>query len=209
MQLDLNTGALLQTDGFKSGPLRTDRTGGLVTTDAHARYYEAITRGNCYQLSANNYAATAFIGAAGGTPAIAIYNPVGSGKILSILTLGFANRAAATVAGTASLAFWGGPSAIPTGTPTVPTNMLTLQTGGSIAKGFVNTALTGSTAVGLILPISCYYWATAAAAMTPPQLFDIAGLLVCAPGNLIAFGLDNALTTANYYTSMIWEELPI
>jgi hypothetical protein len=75
-----------------------------------------------------------------------------------------------------------------------------------VGKGFVNTALTGSTALNLILSPFSYYWATAAAAIAAAGFFDIAGLIVIIPGNQIAIGATSALTAATWDCSLIWEE---
>lgn len=188
--------------------LRQGRVSDLIVDDAHGKYNEAVSRGNVYQLSVAAGAATAFTGGAGGTPLVSVYNPVGSGKNLSILMIGLGIHASASGAGVVAFYLYGGPSAANTGTLTSPTNLLTLQTGGSVAKGSSNAATTSTTAVGLVLPVASYYWATAASAFSNPSLFDIAGAVVCAPGNLVAFGGSAALTSATYDVAMIWEELP-
>jgi hypothetical protein len=192
--------------------LRLGRTAEMMTADAHARYQEAVVRGNVYSLTVNAGAVTAFTGGAGGTPLISIYNPVGSGKNLVLLCASVTARVAASAAGTVGFNIWGGVSAANTGTLTSPTNMFTLQTGGSVAKGSSNAATTSTTAIsgnGPLLNIGWYYWATAAAATTATVAYDIAGLIVCAPGNLVALGGTAALTSATYDASLIWEEVPV
>ena len=189
--------------------LRLDKTGATVTQLAHGQYLEAVLGGNCYKLVVTGAAATAFTGGAGGTPLCSIYNPTGSGKNASILAIGIASRVAASAAGTAGFNLWGGVSAANTGTATVPVNMLTLQTGGSVVTGSSNAATTSTSAVALVLPVASYYWATAAGAFIAGSLFDVSGLVVCQPGNLVAFGATAALTSATYDISMIWEEVLI
>ena len=152
--------------------------------------------------------ATAYIGAAGGTPLFAVHNPDSSQKILSLLGVGIVGRAAASAAGQTGLALWSGPSVLPTGTVTTPTNVFSKIASGSSGVGFVNTALTGSTALTIALPLWTYYWATAAGAVQSPGFFDVAGLLVLPPGNQGALGLTVALTSATYDVAMVWEELP-
>jgi hypothetical protein len=183
-------------------------TGAQRVSDAHGRYFEALRSGNAYGLSAAAGAPTAYVGAAGGTPLLAVHNPANSAKLLNVLAVGIAGRATASGAGTTGFALWAGASVIPTGTVTPARNMLSLVSGGSAGVGFVNAALTGSTALSLVLPLGSYYWATAAAAFITPLMFDIAGLVLIAPGNQVAFGATVALTSATYDVSMIWEELP-
>src|SRR5262249_45276252 len=160
------------------------------TVDAWARYYEGISRGNVYYLSTGAAAPTAFTGGAGGTPLIGLYNPTGSGVNLAITAVGFSVTAVPTAAGVVNPGLWQGISVIPTGTATAPTNALTQQTTGAKAKGFVNTALTGSTAIAITFGLMSFWWATAAAgAVTAPGLVFVDGLMVVAPGVLAALGV--------------------
>lgn len=205
--IQAQVGPVTSQDGANPN-LRQGRVGELIAGDAHGRYNEAVSRGNVYQVSVAAGAATAFTGGAGGTPFVSVYNPVGSGKNISILAVGVGIHASASGAGVVAFYFYGGPSAANTGTLTTPTNMLTLQTGGSIAKASSNAATTSTTAVSLLLPVASYYWATAAAAFANPSMFDIAGSIVCAPGNLVAFGASAALTSATYDVALLWEEIP-
>jgi hypothetical protein len=187
--------------------IRQARTGEAVTTDAHGKYYETAKSGNTFSVSVSGGAATAYTGGAGGTPFISVYNPVGSGKLFSVVSVGIASRVAASAAGTVTFNLWGGPSVAPTGTASVPINMATLQAGGSSSRASSNAATTSSTAIALVRPLGAYYWATAAGAFLAPMYFDIAGSVVCAPGNLVALGGTAALTSATYDVTMVWEEI--
>lgn len=203
-------GPVTANDGSQPN-FRQGRTSEQIVSDAHGRYNEAVSRGNVYSLTVNAGAATAFTGGAAGTPFVSIYNPVGSGKNLVVLHASVANRVAASAAGSVGFDFWGGVSVANTGTLTTPTNMLTLQKSGSVALGSSNAATTSTTAIsanGPLLMAGAYYWATAAGAIQAPLFCDVGGLVVCAPGNLVAFGGTAALTSATYDVSMIWEEVP-
>lgn len=200
------SGPQILSDGVNT-TVRTGRTGEINTSDAHARYQEAIYRGNVYSLSAAAAAPTAYVGAAAGVPLLSIHNPTGSGKILVLLAVMIGGRATATGAGTTDLMVWSGPSATPTGTATVPINQLSLVAGASVGRGAVNTALTSSTALTNNFPLFSYYWATAAGAILSPSLFELGGLIVAAPGNQFNVGVSVALTSATYDVAMIWEEI--
>lgn len=189
-------------------PFTSSISGAQRTSDAHGRFLNAVLENRVYALSTAGAAATAYTGGAAGTPLLAIHNPANSGKYLALLAVGIASRVAASAAGTFGLNLWSGPSVLPTGTTTPPTNVLSLAASGSGARGFVNTALTSSTALALALPLASYYWATAAGAIIAPSFFDIGGLLVAAPGNQIALGGTAALTSATYDVAMYWEEMP-
>lgn len=191
-------------------PFTASLSGSQRVNDAHGRFLDAVLGGRVFCLPVAAAAATAYVGAAGGTPFIAIHNPANSGKILSLLAVTYGNAVAASAAGTVRASVYSGPSVIPTGTRTVPTSALSLGPGGAVALGFSNTALTGSTALALAATLGSYYWATAAGAaeVTTPGFVDIGGLIVAAPGNQIAFGFSAALTSATWEANMYWEELP-
>lgn len=209
MNIEGQVGPQVLTDGIKTASIRQSKDGSIVGQDSHGRYQEAVLRGNVYYLPASGVAPTAYVGAAGGTPLVAIHNPVGSGKNIVLLFASIANRVAASAAGTVSFGIWGGPSVQPTGTQTVPTNMLSLQKAGSVGLGFVNTALTGSTALSLILSPMTYYWATAAGAFGEYGLIEIAGMIIIIPGNQVAIGATSALTSATWDTTLSWEDVPV
>ncbi len=181
----------------------------MGVSDTHSRYQEAVYRGNVYFLNVSAGAPTAFVGAAGGTPLLGIMNPLASTKNLVLLGAMIGNRVAASAAGTVTFNLWAGVSVNPTGTQTNPVNMLTMNSSGSAARGFSNAALTSSTAIGQVMPLATYYWATAAAAFMAPTTFDIAGMVIVVPGNLLALGATAALTSATWDATLVWEEIPL
>jgi hypothetical protein len=189
-------------------PFTAGFSGAQRVSDAHARYMDAVLGNRVFFLSAAAAAPTAYVGAAGGSPLIAIHNPTNSGKYLVAWYAALAQRAAATAAGVTGLAIWAGLSVLPTGTLTPPTGALSLTTGGSVAKGFVNTALTGSTALALALPLATRSVGAAAAEGALPGLYEIAGLVVVAPGNQAALGLTVVPTALTADVALFWEEVP-
>ena len=182
----------------------------VLVTELMPRYYQNTYRGQKFFVGLASATPTAFVGAAGGTPLLSIYNPVGSGKNLVLVSLSLANRVTPTVAGTTSFCLWGGQTAPVTGTLVNPTNMLNQQAVGSVAKSVNNTATTGSTALAIIKALGFQYWATAAGAFGTGILhYDAAGEVIIAPGCMLAFGATVALTSATYDCSMIWDEIPV
>src|SRR5690349_18982761 len=127
-------GELVGNDGAIQ-PLRLLRKGGLAAGDVQARYQESVLRGNVYYLATGAAAPTAFTGGAAGTPWLSVYNPAGSGKVLVFLTTSVHPTAVPTAAGVVNPELWANASTAVTGTVTAPTNMLTQQSTGSIAKG--------------------------------------------------------------------------
>src|SRR5271169_2206431 len=119
----------VQTSGQGQTPiLRSLYSGELGVADVHARYQEAVCRGNVYSLfqtAVSQATAATFPYAAGGTAPIALFNPAGSGKDMVIL----AAAVAVETPGTAAVALDYGftlTTTLVTGTVvrTTPTNML-------------------------------------------------------------------------------------
>jgi hypothetical protein len=176
--------------------------------------YTALTwSGQVFSASVATAAAiTAYSGAAAGTPQIAVYNPAGSGKNLVILSANYANVVAASAAGTATFGlYFGQTTAISAASNATPTNMVTLNTSGSVAKAYTNTALTGSTALSNVVPMGAYYWATAAGGvqLTAAAPSEIPGWLMIPPGSVVALGGNAALTSATWIGNLVWAELPV
>lgn len=206
----MNRGPVFGGSGA-AAPFTGSLSGSQRVNDAHGRFLDSVLGGRQYSLCVSAAAAaTAYAGAAAGTPFLAVHNPANSGKIIALSTLSWANAVAASAAGTVVANLYFGPSAQPTGTRTNPTSLLSLTNSGSVAAAFVNTALTGSTALTNILSLGSYYWATAAGAaqVSGPSLIDLGGLILLAPGNQAAFGFSAALTSATWFASLTWEELP-
>jgi hypothetical protein len=206
MIAELKVGPQVAADGSQVTG-RATKDASIVTVNGHGKYLEALLRGNTYILGVSGATPVVYAGAAAGTPLLAIHNPTGSGKVLSLLGLFIANRAAASAAGVVTFGIYGGPSAQPTGTQTVPRNLLTMTQSGSIAIGFANAALTGSTALSYLASPFAYYWATAAGAVDINNFFDLSGMFIVAPGNQLTIGASAALTSATWDVSWVWEEL--
>jgi hypothetical protein len=201
-------GELLGSDGAIQ-PIRLTRKGALAAADAQGRYQESILRGNVYYLATGAAAPTAFTGAAGGTPLIGVMNPTGSGKALVFLFTSATPTAVPTAAGVIDPELWAGISVLPTGTVTAPTNMATQQSAGSVAKGFVNTAMTSSTAINFVSGIGSFWWATAAAgAQMSNGIVELSGILVATPGVLVALGVRTVPTSLTIDPFLMWEEVP-
>lgn len=204
----------IQTAGPNSNPiLRSLYSGELGVADVHARYQEAQCRQNVYCLFSTAQNPTgAFPFAAAGTPLIGIINPAGSGKNLVILGVGLSieTTGSAAVATSFGLTLTGN-LVTGSGTKTNPTNMFSCLTSGSVAFGYLNTAMTSNTIQNSIVTIPLVsIGLTAATAITNamPALYDLAGLVVVAPGNLLALGVSATLTSAKIDSTIVWEEIP-
>lgn len=185
---------------------RGGKTGAQMIQESHARYQDAVRRGNVYTvanqavlaLSVNSTTATGLI----------LTNPAGSGKNLVLLELCVA--LASSPAGIAVLAIVGtaGPGAAANVTHTTP-----------ITTGFRNALFGGANgSVALVdsaatVPAVQYLRAVpggpiASTPLTAPFIKDeIAGALTIAPGGCIS--LQSTTTAISVMASLTWEEVPV
>lgn len=191
---------------------RSGQLGDSIVSELHGRYYETTYRGNSFLLSVSTAAAvTAFTGGAAGTPMIALFNPLGSGRNAVLNKVSVANVVASSLAGTVMFGlYFGTTAAITQATTTTPWAMNTQLQSGSVMTGFRNVALTGSTAATNLIPLASYYWATAAGVgLVNNGVVDLEGAVIIPPGSYVALGGSAALTSATWVGSMQWEEVPV
>lgn len=190
-------------------------TSELLVTELQPRYYEQCYRGNTFFLSVAAAAGTAYTGAAGGTPLLAIHNPTGSGKNLVLKSTMLSVVATASAAGLTQFRLYGGPSVQPTGTLVQPFSALTIQQGGSVAKGVSNAAMTSSTALTYITTVGTYQFSVLTTSggptymLCPPIYWDAAGQLIVPPGNQLALGAVTIPTSMTNDAAMFWDEVAI
>src|ERR1019366_1826210 len=137
MLLQGNSGAL----GKQVGQNLTagfGETSDLLVTELQARYYEQNYRGLTFFTSLAAAAPTAYAGAGGGTPLLAIYNPIASGVNLVLKSAMVSLVAAASGAGQTQFRLYGGPTVLPSGTFVVPYSASQLSQVGSKAKAVNN-----------------------------------------------------------------------
>lgn len=191
---------------------RSGQLGDQIISELHGRYYETTYRGNSFLLSVSTAAAvTAYTGGAAGTPMLALFNPVGSGRNAVILKASVGNVVAASAAGTVAFGlYFGSTAAITQATTTAPWSMATQLQSGSVMTGFRNVALTGGSAANNVIAVASYYWATAAGAVqVTGGPVDLEGSVIIPPGSYLALGGSAALTSATWIGSLQWEEVPV
>jgi hypothetical protein len=188
--------------------------GEILVSELQARYYEWAYRGKVYTLN-NGYAGTTLvaasaIGQTAWNPAVGLFNPLNSGVNLVILsaTAGFLSGTPTSggivwgfVAPNAGVTAAGGAGAV---------SLATLVTGGSIAKTFAQSAMTGSAASVMLEPFPVTPFAGAIAATTSNnQVYqEIAGRFIVPPGGVI--GISGTLGTSTVVqASLSWAEIAI
>jgi hypothetical protein len=206
-------------------PFTADITGAQRITDAHGRFFEAASRGFLFSAGmtvtsiSNVTFTTATLGATG-TPIVGVWNPMNSGKNLSILQvrLQIVNTAATTT-GHAGLMWCTSvnQSAITTGI--TPLSRLSLSSTGAVGKGYAGTALTGlsgslvvqevSGLSGMLPNYSFVQTAAGTVATIPSNIDNIDGAFVVPPGGVLALLCTTTPVAVSAASSIMWEEIPI
>ncbi len=185
--------------------VRGGPTGEMTVAQAHARYYDAVRRGNVFvaviPVTALSVLSTTFTG-------LALVNPVGSGKIFSLLEVCVGISTSTTASAGVVLCGGAQVTAITTNLVT-PANAFLGGSPVSATKSVCSSGATITTATQL-RSIWDTGLATSATAATPapmPYIKDqVEGALLIAPGQLISL---QAITTAiSVHASMTWEEIP-
>lgn len=183
---------------------RGGRTGETVVGDAHGHFQEAVLAGNVF-IGANllGTAVTTQAGLSATTPALTLYNPVGSGKNLVLWKVGIGVNAAPAAAVIFSVAYNLASAAAPT-----------LTTLGTVTNAILgSTALpTGqcarvATLAAAPLHLITLGGCTGAAAISGAQfIYNLDGQIVVGPGVAISVQTSSA---AAIVADMIWEEVLI
>ena len=186
--------------------------GEMLESRLNPDYHFLLKQGLVFTSSLVGANPASFVGGAGGTPLLGLFNPAGSGKDLVLLEAVLGIRTTGTVAASEDFNHWGvnqGGAAV-TGVGTAARNLYSLAATGSVALAMQNVVNTGALASQLLRP-SFSLGAVAAAAALTPGLFrdEIKGEIIVAPGCYYAFGAAAALTGALLDVSLMWAELPV
>lgn len=190
------------------GAVRLGKTGAAIVGHAHARYYEAVSRGKVFGV-ANQAGITTQAGLSLTTPALTLYNPAGSGVNGVLL---FAGAIESIVVAAASIVWIGLntniAAAAVTGTATTAHRCMLAGGGGSPALSPLLAATLP--AAPIAIATLGIYNALAVVSHQPYQTigrwFD--GSIVLAPGAALSFQTSTASGTAGFFGEFVWEEVP-
>ena len=220
MLIQGQVGQIAGTDGSQPN-LRQGRTGELIISQNHGRYYETASRGNMFSLTLYASGSTPVAGnlvgaAANAATQFAIWNPLGSGFNMSILK---------TNIGIISGTVVGGPIFHGVFVLGNPTNAITFDAGRAAQNAliggrqpvvrYINTATTGTTITGgttplIHKPMNVQYSAGTYAALAGSQMLDpVDGDIVIPPGYGWLPLFAAAGTSVLWTCSCTWEEVPI
>lgn len=214
------TGYVVGADGSRNN-LRQGRTGALVNSQAHADYFEPVSRGTVYNLTMNaavgGVVAGNLVGAAANAATqFAIWNPAGSGVNMSIMKV-FIGIISGTVVG--------GPIFHGVFDKGTPTNASTFDSGKGAqnckiggsqpSMRYINTATTGTTITGgtapqLHRPMAMGFSAGSYAALAGTNTLDyVDGDILIPPGYGWLPLFAAAGTSVLWSCSCTWEEIPV
>ena len=200
---EIRVGPLVSMDGAVN-PARADREGSLVVTAGHGPLFEAARRGNIFSFCAQ--AALSLPASLTSTaPVFTLHNPGGSGKLLSVLSVGFAFSAAPAAAVVlAVVANFDAQQAAPTATTPGIVQSTYLPNSAPAAVGRIYTVATLGAAPTVARVVASI---VAAASITPAYIRDnIEGGLVIAPNGYVCFAGSAA---AAGFPSITWEEVSL
>jgi hypothetical protein len=202
IELEGEAGQVVTQDGANR-TLRLTRYTGLAVTPAHGDYYDAVSRGNCFQASLQSAVA---LGTALTLTAVTftLFNPAASGKNLVLLETTLAIPVA-TTAGQVVYAVNDTPGqAAPTGTAVVtggPKNCLLGSGAASVAQVFSAANLPLAPVARRVL--------AGIISTTPGGVHHIVdrvdGKMILTPGTMVT--IQGITTNATGIIGMMWEEV--
>lgn len=185
------------------------RTGEQIVADARGRFHEAASRGTLF------HASTAVAGVAPGTalsttPPMALWNPINSGKLLSIQQV-FLGYVSGTLGGGSMVhGLVIGQTTLPTGGAELTPQCGLLANVRGVARAFQGSTLIAAPTILKPSFVLGAGLATTAALPTAPAYDEVDGAIVVPPGAVWAFqGVAAAGTTPLVLIGASYEEVAI
>ena len=195
------SGPQILQDGVNT-TIRTGRTGELNSSDAHARFQEAVYRGSVFVAANQSGGAITALNAT--CTGLVLTNPAGSGKNLVIWEIGLGLSAAPAADSIIQLAANVNTvaAAVTQSTPLTIRNAL-LGTSGTP----VGLAASSVTLPAAPVAIANLFQVTAASAITPgAMIYACDGKFILTPGSAVSLSATSAASGAGH---IVWEEILI
>ena len=206
MQGDVKVGEISALPG-SINPLASDNMGSLLVSQSAGQYAAAVLKGNVY--SGANQAGTTWTDEnAAIYTGIALTNPTGSGKLLSILAAGLSQRVAAGGAVIQDIWLSGGShtTAVTHTTPGTPRNMLVGAP--NMAAGLVDVSCTFPADLAYyLLPLLSSNTAAVLPESGTISIVDVAGAIVVQPGAYVAITMFEGGAASSKMGCIVWEEI--
>lgn len=203
MKIQTKVGAQKNANGGEPD-LRSSKNGSLVVAQGQSKYYESVLNGSVW-IGANlgGTAVSTQAGLSAATPVLVLYNPVGSGVNLSLLTVTVDINGAPAAASSLMLAYNAQNAGAPSST--------TLATTTNAILGIAGTPNAGCYRVSTLpaAPIAFRYigFVSAASLVGVARIVDhIDGEVIIPPGVSISI---QASAVISILASFTWEEMPI
>jgi len=211
MDVNVNqyVGPIVGGDGANPGKVRTDKTSAAVVSQAHARMHEATSRGKVFGAS-NGTAGVAPGTVLSTTPPFALFNPLGSGVILSVLKVRIAYVSGTLGSGDLVYAFVPNQTAAPTGGTVLGVNDTRLT--GTVGSGKAYQGSTLAATPTLLLPAATLTPVLATSVVSAAVIAkdDIDGEIEVSPGTVLVLqAVAAAGTTPLVMFGVTWEECPV
>lgn len=168
-----------------------------------AGFAEAAKRGNCYS-GANQTGTVWTVGLATTNTGLCVSNPIGSGKIISLLAAGYSEIVAPT--GIADAWIAGGYHATTNVVAGVAGTAVNMKLGGAIGVGKVWTGATLPVAPAYLFPIMTGHTSAALSVSAAPGLIRIDGLVALPPGGFVIIANFTVGVAVGAKGSIVWEE---
>lgn len=191
-----------------NGPVARGFDGSVMTYDSHARYMDAVLRGNVF-LAANQSGVTSQAGLSATTPVLSLYNPKGNNKNAVLLWAGAANIiAVATTQVVWVAANFNIAAAATTGTVAIISNALIGNSNQPSISAFTAATLPAAPiAVAMLGTVGTVAVTSWAQVPSFGRYFD--GSIVLAPGASLSIQTSAASGTSGLLCEFAWEEVPI
>lgn len=184
-------------------PVLVDSSGKLVTAGGEGAFAQAVRGGNCY-YGANQTGCVWTVELNATNTGLCVSNPIGSGKILSILAAGYSEIVAPTGINDAWLA--GGYHASTNVVAGVAGFARNLRLGGAAGVGQVWTGATLPVAPTYILPIQTGHTAAALSGGSP-CLQIINGLIQIPAGGFVIIACFTIGVAVGAKGAILWQEV--
>lgn len=202
---------------------RKGNLGAMVTTRGHGSRYEQANRGNVFSYGdtsgvGNSLSSYTHVNGLTATaqPVIGVWNPLGSGKNLSIIRTYISTGFIPAGAGFSILGVYMylsnyGQARISTGL--TPWNTKTLKRSGSVAKAFFATVpltgMTGTLKVMFEVGLPSFTSGNGNSLFNSNVVDEVRGAITVPPGGLLVVMFHDDTVTYGQNASLLWEENPI
>jgi len=190
--------------GTEVDVFRMDRDGSQVFAPSDGQFAAAVRSGNCYS-GANQTGCVWTVGLATTYTGLCVSNPVGSGKILSILASGYSEIVAPTGITDAWLATgYHASTNVVAGVAGTPVNLLA---GGATGVGKVWTGATLPVAPTYTLNLMTGHTSAALSTSAAPGLVLVHGLIQLPPGGFVIIANFTIGVAVGAKGFILWREI--